>query len=126
MDDKTDEMMQAILDQNQELMKIMSDTVKSVQETQAKGKRLPWIVCLVAVLASVAILISTFVFFSQYEFYYEEVVQDTGEGSGNNVYLPGENAQYQQQADGGGNNVYLPGTDAQYAESEDIDGETDG
>lgn len=79
-----------------ELLQLQADMIKDRNKTN----RLPWVICAIVVLVVCATFVSvhfrTLSFFSEYEFYSEEVTvnQDTNEGSGNNVYLPGENSKY--------------------------------
>lgn len=103
-----------VLEQSLELNKLTADMLAEKNKTQ----RLPWIICgIIIVAVSAAMCISNYVnaknyketnqqmldFFNQYEFYVveETITQDTGEGSGNNVYLPGDQAQYHQNPKAG-------------------------
>lgn len=86
-----------VLEQSLELNKIQADLLKE----RGKNQRAPWIALIVVTAAMVAIIISMLLFFNSYEFYTETVTMDTNEGAGNNVYFPGEQAQYHQSLDGG-------------------------
>lgn len=87
-----------VLQESLELNRIQAELLKE----RSKDKRTPWIVCgaIVAAVAISAVIIVGMLlnFFSQYEFYYEEitVTQDSADGGGNNVYFPGENATYNE------------------------------
>lgn len=85
-----------ILEQSIELNRIQADMLREKQKTS----RAPWIALIIVTTAMVAIIISMLLFFNQYEFYTETVTMDTNEGTGNNVYFPGEQAQYHQFPDG--------------------------
>lgn len=85
-----------ILEQSLELNKIQADLLKE----RGKNQRAPWIALIVVTAAMVAIIVSMLLFFNQYEFYTETITMDTNEGAGNNVYFPGEQAQYHQFPDG--------------------------
>lgn len=86
-----------LLEQSIELNKIQADMLREKQ----KSSRAPWIALVVVSFIMAAIVITSFWFFSQYEFYTETVTMDTNEGAGNNVYFPGEQAQYHQFPDEG-------------------------
>jgi len=89
-----------ILEQSLELNKIQADLLKE----RGKNQRAPWIALVIVTAAMVAIVVSMLLFFNQYEFYTETITMDTNEGAGNNVYFPGDQAQYHQFPDKGGIN----------------------
>lgn len=91
------------------LADMVTNMNKEREQTKRGEKILPWIFCfLITIIVSVALVLvsnnvrqlqkDTLDFLSQYEFYVveETVNQDTGTGAGNNVYLPGDNAEYKQ------------------------------
>lgn len=83
-----------------ELSDMLVEASIKQNDRDVKLKIIPWvavivvtfIVCLTFAIQQKALLD----FFNGYEFYVEDTIinQDTNEGSGNNVYLPGENSQY--------------------------------
>lgn len=85
------------LDQSIALNKI---TMKLLHDRAADCKRL-WIALVISILVNLA-LVGDFLWYeSQWEYTTTEtttVTQDTGEGTGNNVYQAGENATYHQGA----------------------------
>ena len=88
-----------ILEQSLELNKIQADLLKD----KNKNQRLPIIMAIIAFASAVIIVVSLLFFFAQYEFYAETttITQDTGEGTGNNVYQEGEQAQYHEASEVG-------------------------
>lgn len=88
-----------ILEQSLELNKIQADLLKE----KGKNQRLPIVMAIIAFASAVIIVVSLLFFFSQYEFYVEttEITQDTGTGTGNNVYQEGEQAQYHEASEVG-------------------------
>lgn len=109
----SDSSTETIIIQMVEQVKASTECVKDIAQYRESTRRImnliPWILLgVVAVALSAAIVVvsfnyrrmhkNTLDFFSQYEFYYEEftVNQDTGEGGGNNVYFPGEQATYNE------------------------------
>lgn len=89
--------MEKVLEQSLELNKIQADLLKE----KGKNQRLPIIMAIIAFVSAVIIVVSLLFFFSQYEFYTETVTvtQDTGDGTGNNVYQEGEQAQYHEASE---------------------------
>lgn len=92
------DMIETTLEQSMELNRIQGDMLKERQ----KSSRAPWIVCAVVAICFTVALCSTFLFFSQYEFAYEEVVMDTNEGSGNNNYFAQDGNTYNESSGSGG------------------------
>lgn len=88
---------ETVLEQSLELNKIQADMLKE----RGKSQRAPWIALILVSLIMAIVVISSFAFFSQYEFYTETttIAQDTGEGVGNNVYQEGEQAQYHEASE---------------------------
>lgn len=85
------------LDQSIALNKI---TMKLLHDRAADCKRL-WIALVISILVNLALVGGFLWYESQWEYTTTEtttVTQDTGEGTGNNVYQAGENATYQQGA----------------------------
>lgn len=85
------------LDQSLALNKI---TMKLLHDRAADCKRL-WIALVVSILVNLALVGSFLWYESQWNYTTTEtttVTQDTGEGTGNNVYQAGENATYHQEA----------------------------
>lgn len=85
------------LDQSIALNKI---TMKLLHDRAADCKRL-WIALVISILVNLALVGSFLWYESQWEYTTTEtttVTQDTGEGTGNNVYQAGENATYHQGA----------------------------
>lgn len=88
---------QGALDQSIALNKI---TMKLLHDRAADCKRL-WIALVISILVNLFIVGGFLWYESQWEYTTTEtttVTQDTGEGTGNNVYQAGENATYQQGA----------------------------
>lgn len=85
------------LDQSIALNKI---TMKLLHDRAADCKRL-WIALVISILVNLALVGGFLGYESQWEYTTTEtttVTQDTGEGTGNNVYQAGENATYHQGA----------------------------
>lgn len=85
------------LDQSIALNKI---TMKLIHDRAADCKRL-WIALVISILVNLASVGGFLWYESQWEYTTTEtttVTQDTGEGTGNNVYQAGENATYHQGA----------------------------
>lgn len=85
------------LDQSIALNKI---TMKLLHDRAADCKRL-WIALVISILVNLALVGGFLWYESQWEYTTTEtttVTQDTGEGTGNNVYQAGENATYHQGA----------------------------
>lgn len=90
---------QGALDQSIALNKI---TMKLLHDRAADCKRL-WIALIISILVNLSIVGSFLWYESQWDYTTTTtkttmVTQDTGEGTGNNVYQSGENATYQQEA----------------------------
>lgn len=86
------------LDQSIALNKI---TMKLLHDRAADCKRL-WIALVISILVNLA-LVGGFLWYESEWAYTTEtttITQDTGEGTGNNVYQAGENATYKQEAGG--------------------------
>lgn len=85
------------LDQSIALNKI---TMKLLHDRAADCKRL-WIALVISILVNLALVGGFLWYESQWEYTTTEtttITQDTGEGTGNNVYQAGENATYHQGA----------------------------
>lgn len=89
------------LDQSIALNKI---TMKLLHDRAADCKRL-WVALVISILVNLALVGGFLWYESQWEYTTTEthsevttVTQDTGEGTGNNVYQAGENATYHQGA----------------------------
>lgn len=90
---------QGALDQSIALNKI---TMKLLHDRAADCKRL-WIALVISILVNLSIVGSFLWYESQWDYTTTTtetttVTQDTGEGTGNNVYQAGENATYHQGA----------------------------
>lgn len=86
------------LDQSIALNKI---TMKLLHDRAADCKRL-WIALVISILVNLA-LVGGFLWYESEWAYTTEtttITQDTGEGTGNNVYQAGENATYKQESGG--------------------------
>lgn len=91
-------MLEKVIEQNQQTNDRLSkdnEFLRDVIREKEKTRRTPWIVCAVVSLFAFLTIGALLLFFSQYDFSYEEVTQDSADG-GNNVYFPGENAQYNE------------------------------
>ena len=83
------------LDQSIALNKI---TMKLLHDRAADCKRL-WIALVISILVNLALVASFLWYESKWNYTTETttVTQDTGEGTGNNIYQAGENATYHQE-----------------------------
>lgn len=86
------------LDQSIALNKI---TMKLLHDRAADCKRL-WIALVISILVNLALVGGFLWYESEWDYTTETttITQDTGEGTGNNVYQAGENATYKQEAGG--------------------------
>lgn len=86
------------LDQSIALNKI---TMKLLHDRAADCKRL-WIALVISILVNLALVGGFLWYESEWDYTTETttITQDTGEGTGNNVYQAGENATYKQEARG--------------------------
>lgn len=84
------------LDQSLALNRV---TMKLLKDRAAECKRL-WVALVISIVVNLCIVGGFLWYESQWEYTTTEtttVTQDTGEGSGNNVYQSGENATYTQK-----------------------------
>lgn len=86
------------LDQSIALNKI---TMKLLHDRAEDCKRL-WIALVISILVNLALVGGFLWYESEWDYTTETttITQDTGEGTGNNVYQAGENATYNQEAGG--------------------------
>lgn len=90
-----------MVEQNTAANKLLADVAKQRDEARKWEKILPWIICGIVAIASVAIVGMTFLFFSQYEFYESwEITQEQEPDGGNNNFFADSAEYYEAERDG--------------------------